>query len=155
MLVMLGKIGAVVEDVPMPARYGGEQSSLRIGSTVAEFPWQLLRYGLQRIRWCYFVADFSAVSLFLICGIPLVIFGLVFGLYHWIDGYLRNVLTPTGTIMLAVLPLILGFQLLLQALVLDVQNVPQRPLQTRLRRPPPESCETSIFHCPSEAIKIE
>ena len=34
--------------------------------------------------------------------------------------------------MLATLPMILGFQLLLQALVLDVQNVPPRPLQERL-----------------------
>ena len=43
-------------------------------------------------------------------------------------------MTPTGTVMLAVLPLILGFQLLLQALVLDVQNRPERPLQTRSGR---------------------
>jgi len=30
--------------------------------------------------------------------------------------------TPTGTIMLVLLPLILGFQLLLQAIVLDIQE---------------------------------
>ncbi len=139
MLILLGTLSAVVEDVPMPARYSGERSSLSVGRTLSEFPWQLLRYGLRRIVWQYFVVDFNAVSLFLVCGVPLITFGVSFGLYHWIDNYLRNVLTPTGTVMLAVLPLILGFQLLLQALVLDVQHVPRRPLQTRSRHPLPES----------------
>ncbi|PYO57176.1 MAG: hypothetical protein DMD83_10565, partial [Candidatus Rokuibacteriota bacterium] len=133
MLILLRRLGAVVEDVPMPARYPGEPSHLRIGRTLREFPWLLLRHGLRRIVWQYFVVDFNAVSLFLVSGAPLVAYGVVFGLYHWIDSYRRNVLTPTGTVMLAALPLILGFQLLLQALVLDVQNVPPRPLQARKR----------------------
>ncbi len=135
MLILSGTIGAVVEDVPVPARYGGERSGLSVTRTLAEFPWQCLRYGFRRILWRYFVVDFNAVSLFLVSGIPLIVFGVAFGLYHWIDNYLKNTLTPTGTIMLAVLPLILGFQLLLQALVLDVQHGPQQPLQTRLRKP--------------------
>jgi hypothetical protein len=33
--------------------------------------------------------------------------------------------TPTGTIMLSLLPMILGFQLLLQAIVLDIQETPK------------------------------
>lgn len=135
MLIRLRELGAVVEDVPMPARYGAERSNLSVGRTLIEFPWLLLRHGLKRIFWQYFVADFNAVSLFLVCGVPLVTFGLLFGIYHWIESYVRHALTPTGTVMLAVLPLILGFQLLLQALVLDVQSVPERPLQARLRRP--------------------
>jgi len=134
MLIKLREIGALVEDVPMPARYGEEKSNLSVSRTLVEFPWLLLRHGLKRILWQYFVADFNAVSLFLVSGIPLVAFGLIFGIYHWIDSYVRDVLTPTGTVMLSVLPLILGFQLLLQALVLDVQSVPRRPLQWRLRR---------------------
>ena len=39
--------------------------------------------------WQYFLADFNAVSLFLVTGVPLVVFGVLFGLYHWIDSYLR------------------------------------------------------------------
>ena len=137
MLVALKRLGAVVEDVPIPARYGGEQSSLHVGRALTDFPWLLVRHGLRRIIWQYFIADFNAVSLFLVCGSPLIAFGVAFGLYHWIDSYTRNALTPTGTIMLAVLPLMLGFQLLLQALVLDIQQRPERPLQRRaLQRPP-------------------
>jgi glycosyltransferase involved in cell wall biosynthesis len=138
MLILLRTAGAVVEDVSIPARYGGERSGFSISRALAEFPWQLLRYGVRRIAWQYFVQDFNAVSFFLVCGIPLVAFGLIFGLSHWIDSVRRNVLTPTGTVMLAVLPLVLGFQLLLQALVLDVQNVPGRPLQARPRTRLPE-----------------
>jgi dolichol-phosphate mannosyltransferase len=134
MLIWLRRLDAVIEDVPIPARYGDEQSHLSISHTLVEFPWLLLRQGLRRVLFQYFVADFGAVSLFLLCGIPLVTFGLAFGLYHWVDSYRRNVYTPTGTVMLATLPLILGFQLLLQALVLDVQNAPRRPLQARVRR---------------------
>ena len=137
MLIQLKRLGAVVEDVPMPARYRDEPSSLSVGRTLIQFPWLMLRHGLRRIVWQYFVVDFNVVSLFLTCGVPLLTFGVVFGLYHWIDSYRRNVLTPTGTVMLSALPLILGFQLLLQALVLDVQGVPQRSLQARMRRPLP------------------
>jgi dolichol-phosphate mannosyltransferase len=135
MLILLRRHNAVVEDVRIPARYGEETSHLNVHRALVEFPWLFLRQGLQRILWQYFVADFNAVSLFLISGVPLVTYGLVFGLYHWIQSYSRNALTPTGTVMLAVLPLILGFQFLLQALVLDVQSVPRQPLQagSRLR----------------------
>ncbi len=134
MLVQLGTIGAVVEDRLIPARYGNERSHLKIGRALLEFPWQGLRYGCQRIWWRYFIADFNAVSLFLLCGIPLTTFGIGFGAYHWIRSAREGVLTPTGTVMLAVLPLIIGFQLLLQALVLDVQQAPKRPLQTDAHR---------------------
>jgi dolichol-phosphate mannosyltransferase len=129
MLILLGTVGAVVEDVRMPAQYGAERSHLSVGRALAEFPWQALRYGLRRVLWRYLIADFNAVSLLLVCGIPLVVFGAVFGLYHWIDSARTGALTPTGTVMLAVLPLIVGFQLLLQALVLDVQGAPRVPLQ--------------------------
>jgi dolichol-phosphate mannosyltransferase len=134
MLIRLRQLGAVVEDVPMPARYGDESSHLSIVRTLVEFPWLLLRQGLRRVLWQYFIADFNVVSLFLVSGVPLIAYGLIFGIYHWIDSYRQNVFTPTGTVMLAVLPLILGFQLLLQALVLDIQSVPRQPVQSRLRR---------------------
>jgi dolichol-phosphate mannosyltransferase len=134
MLIWLRRIDAAIEDVPIPARYADERSHLSIGRTLIEFPWLLCHHGLRRVLFQYFIADFGAVSLFLLCGVPLVMFGLAFGLYHWVDSYRRNVYTATGTVMLATLPLILGFQLLLQALVLDVQNIPRQSLQGRARR---------------------
>jgi hypothetical protein len=143
MLCMLRRVNAVVEDVPMAARYGDEQSSLSVRRTLLEFPRLMAQQWIRRIVLQYFVADFNAVSLLLVCGVPLLLFGAVFGGYHWIESHRRGALTPTGTIMLAVLPIILGFQLLLQALVLDVQSAPSRALQTRLRRAAPHESPTS------------
>ena len=136
MLILLRRHNAVVEDVRIPARYGDETSHLNVHRALVEFPWLLLRHGFHRVLWQYFIADFNAVSLFLISGVPLVTYGFIFCLYHWIESYSKNAFTPTGTVMLAVLPLILGVQFLLQALVLDVQSVPRRPLQagSRLHR---------------------
>ncbi len=131
MLIRLREIEALVEDVPMPARYNDERSHLSVGRALAEFPWLLLRHGLKRILWQYFVADFNAVSLFLVSGVPLAAFGLGFGAYQWIQSHQSGNLASTGTVMLAVLPFIVGFQLILQALVLDVESAPRRPLQER------------------------
>jgi len=51
--------------------------------------------------------------------------GVGFGIYLWIKSILTHVQTSTGTVMLAVLPLILGFQLVLEALVLDIHETPR------------------------------
>jgi dolichol-phosphate mannosyltransferase len=100
MLIQLRRVNAVVEDVPMPARYGDERSSLSLTRTLIEFPWLLLRHGLSRILWQYFVADFNAVLLYLLTGVPMVAFGLVFGIYHWVESYRANLVATTGTVML-------------------------------------------------------
>jgi len=134
MLIRLKEVGALIEDVPMPARYQDERSHLSVGRALIEFPWLLLKSGLKRVLWQYFLADFNAVSLFLLTGIPLILFGAGFGAYHWILSSLTKTLASTGTVMIAVLPLILGFQLILQALVLDVASVPKRALQSRRTR---------------------
>ena len=66
----------------------------------------------------------------------LITFGVCFGLYHWF--YYTGVLdraAPVGTVMLSVLPIILGVQLFLQAVALDVQSAPTEPLQKQTRMP--------------------
>ena len=129
MLAQLYLIDAVVADVPIEARYGAETSHLRPGRALLGFPFRLLGAFLRRLSLRYFVYDFSAVSAFLVAGTALFSFGLVFGATKWIAALLTQTSTPIGTVMLAALPTILGFQLLLQAAVLDIQNVPRRPLQ--------------------------
>lgn len=128
MLVELGLVGAVVKDVHIPARYGDETSNLSERSALLRFPPRLLRSCLRRIWVQHFIRDFGLFSIFLIAGSVLFAFGVGFGAYHWIHNWNLGVGTPLGTIMLSVLPIILGVQLLLQALVLDVQNAPAAPL---------------------------
>ncbi len=120
LLVELNIAGAVVADVDMPARYGDETSSLRVGRVLFSFPWRLLRGGLRRFVWRYLVADFGLVTLCVLAGLPLFGFGLGFGLWRWWVSYETGVPATAGTVLLAALPVILGFQLLLTALQLDV-----------------------------------
>jgi hypothetical protein len=129
MLIELGCARAVVEDVAIPARYGGEASSLSLARTAFEFPWKLGRGFLRRLRMWYFLYDFTPVSLFLVAGPLLILFSLVFGGIHWYESYRTGVPATIGTVMIAVVSLILGFQLLLQALALDMQSGPRSPIQ--------------------------
>lgn len=131
MLASLYRAGAVVRDVYIPTHYGEEESHMSAVRTLLTFPWRLSRCFLRRVTWRYFVADFSAVSLLLTIGGPMFLWGVGFGLAVWIRNAPAGILTPTGTVMLSAVPLILGFQMLLQALVIDVANVPQLPLQSQ------------------------
>lgn len=125
LLVELNLARAVVQDVPMPAYYAGEVSSLSISRSLLEFPALLLRRFLRRLWLQYFVLDFSAGSLFLVFGALLSLFGTLWGLFFWRKSILTGIPATTGTVMIAVLPFILGFQLLLQMISIDIGNVPK------------------------------
>ncbi|HEV8230931.1 MAG TPA: glycosyltransferase family 2 protein [Thermoanaerobaculia bacterium] len=125
MLIRLNALEARVADVPIPSRYGEETSSLRPGRAMLEFPLRLVAGFFRRVFWRYLFYDVSPVALFVITGAVLFLFGTLFGAYYWVRNATRNVATPTGTVILAAMPIILGFQLLLQGLVLDVQNSPR------------------------------
>ncbi len=125
MLIRLNIIGARVCDVPFPSRYGDEESSLNPLRTLIDFPPRLFAGFVRRVLWRYVFFDVSPVAIFFFLGTLLLAFGTVFGLTEWISNSLRGVRTGAGTVMLAAVPVILGFQLFLQALVLDVQNSPR------------------------------
>ena len=111
-----------IKDVAIPARYGDEDSHLNPFKIGLTFPLLFLSRFCRRIYQKYVLRDFSPIALFLFLGAALFTWGAVFGAYHWIKSVLTGRPTLTGTIMLAILPLILGFQLLLQAIVLDIQE---------------------------------
>ncbi|HEX6626231.1 MAG TPA: glycosyltransferase family 2 protein [Pyrinomonadaceae bacterium] len=125
MLIALNFHNARVRDVAIPARYGDERSDLNPFKVGVTFPLLFIPRFWRRIYRKYVLHDFSPVALFLFAGLLLFGWGALFGLYHWAKSVLTGVATPTGTIMLAVLPLILGFQLILQAIVLDIQETPK------------------------------
>ncbi|MBL8858973.1 MAG: glycosyltransferase family 2 protein [Planctomycetes bacterium] len=133
-LIELGIQRAVVLDVPMTAKYGEEHSSLKPHRVLIEFPPKLLYGFMRRLFWRYFVHDFSAVSVFVLTGFPLLVFGLAFGIYEYAWFYTRGEYASAGVVMLAAMPIILGVQLLLQAIVLDIAAVPKTPLTTAIRR---------------------
>lgn len=126
-LFRLSVIRAVVQDVPMSARYGNEKSSLSIAKALFQFPWLHFINFHKRLFYNYYLRDVSAASLELPAGAVLWWFGLIFGVISFSDAASRGVPATTGTVMIAVLPIILGFQLLLGFLSYDVSSVPTRP----------------------------
>jgi glycosyltransferase involved in cell wall biosynthesis len=132
-LIELGIQRAVVMDVPMTARYGDEHSSLSPVRILFEFPPRLLIGCLRRLFWRYFVHDFSAVSVFVLLGLPLLLFGLTFGIYEYVTLLQTHSNASAGVVMLAAMPIILGVQMLLQAVVLDIGGVPRQPLSPPIR----------------------
>ncbi|HLO30768.1 MAG TPA: glycosyltransferase family 2 protein [Anaerolineales bacterium] len=128
MLAHLYLIGAVVKDVPMPARYQGEASSLLIQRVLFEFPLKLITTLVRRIVLKNFIYDFSMASIYFLTGLPLLIFGLTFGIYKWIYYASREIPAPTGTVILPTLSVILAIQFLLSAIEIDLRSVPTEPL---------------------------
>ena len=128
---LLGQLylqGAVIHDVAMPARYGAERSSLSIARVLFEFPPRLVMTLLRRLVLKYAVYDFSMGSVYLLAGLPLLTFGLIFGSAKWIHFSRLGIPAPTGTVMLATVTVILGVQLLLSAIGVDLQAVPKDPV---------------------------
>jgi len=64
--------------------------------------------------------------------VPLLIFGLTFGVYKWIQYASKGTPAPTGTVMLPTLSVLLGIQLLLSAIEIDLRSVPAEPLSSSL-----------------------
>ncbi|MBP8163874.1 MAG: glycosyltransferase family 2 protein [Anaerolineales bacterium] len=132
MLANLYLLNALVLDIPMPARYGSETSSLSIRRALFEFPYKLSTIFLRRILLRYYLYDFSMVSLYLLIGIPLLLFGGIFGGIKWVQYASQNIPAPTGTVMLPTLSVILGIQILLSAIEIDMNSAPRKALSDPL-----------------------
>lgn len=132
MLANLYLLSAFVLDVPIPARYGNEKSHLSIYRTLLEFPYKLLITFLQRVLLKYYIYDFSILSLYLLTGFPLLLFGLIFGITKWIQYAQIGIAAPTGTVMLPTLSLILGIQIMLSGIEIDMKNTPKEPISNPL-----------------------
>lgn len=139
MLVELHLRRVVVQDVLMEARYQGESSSLSVTAASVEFAFRLVRSFVRRVMLEYFVLDMRPATLFGVLGALGVSFGTAFGLYHWRLGEQLGTSSLPGTVMVAAIPVIVGTQLLVQALALDIaesRSFPRlRPLAPRRNEP--------------------
>jgi dolichol-phosphate mannosyltransferase len=128
LLVQLNVVRAVAVDVPIPAIYADENSSLNPMRALVSFPGKLIAGFAHRIWWRYFIYDINIVSIFLVVGLFLFFGGGTFGLWRWSANVHEGANQSAGTVALAMLPMLLGFQLLLQAMVLDVMEKPGTPV---------------------------
>jgi len=125
MLIQLNLLNLRVKDVPLEAHYGDEASSLRVNRILLTFPYYLARGFCTRVWEKYMLRDFSAIAVFWIVGAPLMLFGFSFGLLHWFRSFWTGHPATTGTVMLSVLPFLLGFELILQAIILEIRESPR------------------------------
>jgi len=122
MLIELNKNRARILDIPMPAKYSSEISSLSITNTLFTFPRKLFKAFLYRLYFEYYVLDFNFGSLSLLAGIPLIVFGFLWSVIHWHISINTNQPATTGTVIIGLLPIILGFQLLMQFITFDINK---------------------------------
>ena len=132
MLANLYLINAVVKDIPIPARYQGEISNLAIHKIVLEFPSKLLKTFIRRLILKNLIYDFSMASIYIFTGLPLLLFGLIFGITRWVYYASRDIPAPTGTVMLPTLSVLLGVQFMIAAIEIDLRSTPTESLSTPL-----------------------
>jgi glycosyltransferase involved in cell wall biosynthesis len=133
LLINLNILRVPAIDVPIPAVYGNEVSSIKLKRVVPELT-RLLIFGFwRRFFFKYVLWSFSPIALFVLAGMFLSLFGGAVGI--WV---LINTLGPpeasAGSVLLAVAPLLVGIQMLLYALMLDIQESPDSPMTIDYRR---------------------
>ena len=122
---------AVVKDIYIPGIYASEKSYLSEWKALIGFPPLLLMGFLRRIKFEYFVRDFTAFSLLSLIGSAFVLFAVIWNTFHWFRSATTGIASTMGTVMIGFLPIILGIQFLLQALIMDIQNIPNEPVHKK------------------------
>lgn len=129
LLVHLNIVRATVLDVPVPARYGDEESNLSVLRSLVGFPPRLLHHFFRRVLFRYCLLDINAASVFFAVGVVLFFSGAGFAIYRWHEGAVSGIPQTSGTVALALTPTILGAQMILQAILIDIITPPPHPLQ--------------------------
>jgi len=132
-LFRLNTLRAVVMDIPMSAKYADEVSGLKISKILGEFFLKHLRNTVKRIFYNYYLRDLTIASLELPLSILMILFGLSYGLSKWLISATEENITPSGTVMLAALPVLIGIQFLLAFISYDINSIPHRPLHSRYK----------------------
>lgn len=126
LLIHLNILQVPAVDVPIPAVYGEETSSIRLSRVIPELMNLLVRGFWRRIWYRYVLWSFSPIALLLVLGLVLFVFGLAVAV--WVCFQIASsVVATAATVMLAALPLMIGTQMLISALQLDIQASPSTP----------------------------
>jgi len=125
LLIELSLINARVKDVFIPARYGTEKSKVNL----LRDPFKVVKVFLQgfarRIFYKYTIFNFHPIALFYGAGCLFILISLMCGLYVMLNSIILHEASIIGGVMLFIVLFILGVQLILQAIVLDIQSEPK------------------------------
>jgi glycosyltransferase involved in cell wall biosynthesis len=122
LLIWLNIANARAKDIPIPAVYGEEVSSMKIRKVAGAIGMLLFKGFWRRMLLKHVLASFSPVALLFFTGLALCTFGTIVGIWVIIEALGQ---TPSaGTVLLAVAPLLTGIHMLISALTLDIQSTP-------------------------------
>lgn len=133
LLFRLNLSRAKVLDIPMVPIYRDENSNLNELKVIPVFLLGHFKNFYKRILYSYFLRDFTVGSVFLTLGLVLSLFGLTWSSYFWFYSAQTGIPAHTGTIMIGVLTLVLGFQLILSFILSDVSSEPKISLSSILK----------------------
>ena len=123
LLISLGIANVRAKDVPVPSRYGNEVSGMRMVKVIPEISRLLFTGFWRRMLLKYVLMSFSPIALLLFAGLFLCLAGSVVGI--WAIVVTPSIDSPSaGTVLLAVGPLLVGINMLVHALALDIQQSP-------------------------------
>ncbi len=122
MLTALSIADAKVIDHAVPAFYGDETSTIKLLPTALRNLRAVWIGFWKRIFYKYVLFGFHPIALFLFSGVIVFGLGFIAGLIIFIDKVTTGSSPTTASVMMSVLPIILGFQLVLTALSMDVSN---------------------------------
>lgn len=122
MLTALSIANAKVIDHAVPAHYGNEKSTIKLIPTAWRNLKAVWKGFWRRIYYKYVLYGFHPVALFLFTGMFFLIISLLLAIFLLYVKLFAHQSPTAGSVMLAVLPFILGIQLTLTALTIDVSN---------------------------------
>ena len=128
MLFRLHLARAVVQDIPMPTKYGTEVSGLKESKAFFEFGYKHHKNFFKRIAIEYYLRDFNLGSIQLPMGLGLSLFGGVYGVLNFLHYHSLELPTPTGIQIVVAMSVLSGLQLLLSFFAFDISNSPKKPI---------------------------
>lgn len=123
LLIHLNILRVRARDVPIPAVYGEEVSSMRLRRVVPMLLNTLLRGFWMRIWRKYVFPSFGPFALLFFLGLAATTLGLLAAVVIIVLAFNDVTATP-ATVMISVAPLLAGIQLLVSALIIDMQESP-------------------------------
>lgn len=120
MLINLNVLRAKVGEVYLPSIYQGEISSMNLWLIAKTFPWKLAKGFLYRLYQKHIFRSLSPLAILYFVGLLLLLWGGIWSAFHWYKSWTTGLAATAGTVILGLLPLLLGWISVLVALILDV-----------------------------------
>lgn len=124
-LINMNVLGLRIKEVPGKIIYADEKSTMKIWKIIPYFSVFLFMGFFRRIFKKYVLRGFHPIALLFFSGSIFFWWGIIFGLLKWHQTITTQTPATTGTVMLASLPFLMGFEMLLWALILDIQEEPK------------------------------